>query len=272
MLRLALLLLASSFATASLATASLAQEAPEPRPTAPSAEPQFIRALSDLYQGDPGRAVTGLSDVLEARPGDPVVLDVLAEAYHADGRLAEALYHAELAAERAPDDAAILHRLADFYAEAGDASQATRARARADRIAPRAAPPLVPAPPDRSAPPAVAEGDPPGLEAYRAGRYAEAADALLDALDADPRQLDAWPFALDALTRASDARAGDTAELAVLLYPTVPAILVPAAEAFAALGRTQEARDAAEAALRTLGAAGDAALRARGQSLLSSLR
>ena len=52
------------------------------------------------------------------------MLDVLAEAYYADGQLAEALYHAELAAERAPGDAAILHRLADLYAESGDASQA----------------------------------------------------------------------------------------------------------------------------------------------------
>ena len=271
MLRLALLLLASAFAFA-----SRAQDAPTPRATAPSAEPLFVRALSDLYQGDPSRAITSLSTVLEAHPGDAVVLDALAEAYHADGQLAEALYHAELAADRAPDDAAILHRLADLYAASGEAAPAARARERADRIAPRAALPdasAQPAPSD-PAPPSdePSRGDVPGLDAYRAGRYAEAADALLDALDADPRQLDAWPLALDALTRTDDARAGDTAELAVLLYPTVPAILVPAAEAFAALGRSPEAREAAEAALRVLGESGDATLRARGQSLLSSLR
>ena len=273
MLRLALLLLASS-----LAPTLRAQEAPAPRPPAPSVEPQLIRALSDLYQGDPARAITSLSTVLEAHPGDPVVLDVLAEAYHADGQLAQALYHAELAAERAPQDAAILHRLADLYAASGDAPRAAQTRERADRIAPRPASIATrPAPADAPArpaplPPAETSGEIAGLEAYRAGRYADAANALLEALDADPRQLDAWPLALDALTRTSDARAGDTADLAVLLYPTVPAILVPAAEAFAALGRTDEARDAATSALRVLGESGDAELRARGQSLLSSLR
>lgn len=111
------------------------------------------------------------------------------------------------------------------------------------------------------------------MAAYRAGRYSEAAEALLTVVDEDPRQMTAWTLVLDALARTSDPRTSDTADLALLLYPTVPSILIPAAEAYRAAGRSDDARTAAESALRALDAGpDDAALRQRADALLSSLR
>ena len=264
------LLLASS-----LTAPTWAQQTATP-PDRAAAEPAFIAALAALYDGNAERAVTRLSDVLAMYPDDPVVLDVLAEAYLAQGLTAEALYHAELAASVAPDDATIQRRLADIYDASGDAVRAQQARETAQRLAPDT-PRLSPS---TSAPqPSPARTEPasdtelPGEAAYRAGRYAEAAEALLGVIDEDPRRIEAWPLALDALTRTSDARAGDTADLALLLFPTLPSILVPAAEALLSVGRTDDARSAAESALRSLdGATDDPALRQRADALLSSLR
>lgn len=241
-----------------------------------SAEPLFIAALADLYAGDPARAATRLGDVLTAYPDDPVVLDALAEAYHAQGLTPEALYHAELAATAAPDDAAIQLRLAEIYDASGDAARAQQARETAQRLDPTAAQPAPPSP--RSASPArqdPADNDTevPGVAAYRAGRFAEAADALLAVVDDNPRQLEAWPMLLDALARTADSRAGDTADLALLLFPTLPTILVPAAEALHAIGRTEDAQEAVRSALRALDSGtDDPALRQRADALLSSFR
>ena len=244
-------------------------------PDRASAEPLFISALAALYSGDPARAVTRLNDVLMIYPEDPVVLDAMAEAYLAHGLTPEALYHAELAASLAPDDASIQRRYADALDASGDATRAQQARELAERLDPSVSPPVttVPDPRPPARPAATTETDLPGEAAYRAGRYAEAADALLGVVDEDPRQMAAWEMALDALARTSDPRAGDTADLALLLFPTVPSILVPAAEALQSAGRVNPAIDAANSALRALDAGnGDPALRQRADAVLSSLR
>lgn len=249
-----------------------AQDAPQ-RLSPAEAEPLFIAALADLYMGDPARAATRLSDVLTAHPDDPVVLDALAEAYLAQGLSTEALYHVELAATLAPGDARIQFRLADAYEASGDAIRAQQARDAARRLQPDAPPSPAALPPPTRSSAVASEPELPGEAAYRAGRYAEAVDALLIVVDEDPRQMTAWALALDALARTSDARAGDTADLALLLYPSVPSILVPAAEALKSAGRSAAAREAAESALRGLDAGtDDPALRQRADALLSSLR
>ena len=240
-----------------------------------SAEPLFIAALADLYIGDPARAAIRLGDVLTIYPDDPVVLDALAEAYHAQGLTAEALYHAELAAILAPDDASIHRRLADVLDASGDAIRAQQARETAQRLDPEA-PQLAVTTPRPVTPvrqDVADEPEMPGEAAYRAGRYADAADALLIVVDENPRQMTAWALVLDALARTEDPRAGDTADLALLLFPTVPSILVPAAEALHAIGRSEDAIDAASSALRALDSGTDnPALRQRADALLSSLR
>ncbi|MEO0559528.1 MAG: hypothetical protein AAF170_15235 [Bacteroidota bacterium] len=245
-------------------------------PDRASAEPLFISALAALYSGDPARAVTRLNDVLAIYPEDPVVLDAMAEAYHAQGLTAEALYHAELATTLAPDDASIQRRYADALEASGDASRAQEVRERAQRLDPQerqATAPSRPRNPSPARPADASDTELPGEEAYRAGRYAEAAETLLAVIDANPRQMRAWALALDALARTSDSRAGDTADLALLLFPTVPSILVPASEALSAAGRTSDAREAATSALRALDANDDdPALRQRAESVLSSLR
>ena len=251
-----------------------------PRGDETRAEPLFVRALAALYRGEVEQAVSTLGEVLALVPDDPVVLDALAEAYQAQGRWADALYHAEAAVAVAPDEALIQRRLAALYDAVGDTEQAEAARSAADRIAPESPTslgPPTPNPPARREAPVAPAGDTPGVElpgaaAHAAGRYAEAADALFAVVEADPRRLDAWPLALDALARSGDARAADAAALAVLLYPALPSVLVPAGEAFASAGQSGDARDAATAALQALDVADDAPdLRARAQSLLSSL-
>ncbi|GAB5534247.1 MAG: hypothetical protein Rubg2KO_04960 [Rubricoccaceae bacterium] len=265
---LSLVLLASALAMPLRAQGS---EAPDRA----SAEPLFISALAALYSGDPARAVTRLSDVLTIYPEDPVVLDAMAEAYLAQDLMPEALYHAELAASLAPDDAAIQRRYADVLDASGNAVRAQQARDTAQRLDPQTPQPRTtpPPPPPPARQPEAAESDLPGEAAYRAGRYAEAADALLSVVDENPRQMTAWALALDALARTSDSRAGDTAELALLLYPTVPSILVPAAEALQSAGRSSAAIDAASSALRGLDSGDDdPALRQRADAVLSSLQ
>lgn len=260
---------------ASVMAASAGAQAGQERISQAEAEPLFIAALADLYLGDPAQAATRLGDVLVAYPDDPVVLDALAEAYLAQGLAAEALYHAELAASAAPDDPVIQRRLAEAYDATGDAIRAQQAIDTADQLQPNVPSPPSPTPSQSATESAGEEpqSDLPGRAAYRAGRFTEAADALLGVVEDDPRQLEAWALVLNALARASDNRAGDTAEMAVLLYPTVPSILVPAAEAFRSANRPAEARSAAESALRILDSgADDASLRQRADALLSSLR
>ena len=89
---------------------------------------------------------------------------------------------------------------------------------------PRRRPSRPPAPPPRSEP------------RRPTGRRSERRCALA-IVAADPRRLDAWADALTALAAAADPRAAETADEATLLFPTVPSILAPAAEAYLAAGR-----------------------------------
>jgi hypothetical protein len=104
------------------------------------------------------------------------------------------------------------------------------------------------------------------------------ADDALAVVAADPRRLDAWAVALDALVRTADPRTGDTADEATLLFPTVPSVLAPAAEAYLAAGRPADAAEAAARGLAALDAAtapeddpaSSAALRARLERALAA--
>ncbi|MGB3543008.1 hypothetical protein, partial [Rubrivirga sp.] len=91
---------------------------------------------------------------------------------------------------------------------------------------------------------------------------------LLDRVDADPRAVDAWVEVLRAMAQAGDARAGETADDALLLFGSVPSVLVGAAEAYVAADRGADALDASARALEAITLLGDAlqdadALRAR---------
>ena len=201
-------------------------------------------------------------DALErlVRIGDSVGarlrLSALAEAA---GDLDQALDHARAAARLAPSDPTVRRRLAQLERPATDPAVAD---APAD-----ASPP----PSDAPAPAASRTG---GAALFAAGRYAEAADALLAELDEDPRRVDAWALVLQALARTADPRAGATADDALLLFASVPAVVVGAAEAYQAAGRDADARDTAQRGLDALDWLGDAvpdasALRARLDALLS---
>lgn len=157
------------------------------------------------------------------------------------GDLDDALAQAQAAAHLAPSETAVQRRLADLRR-------------------------------DTAAPPSGDASDGPSL--FTAGRFADAADALLAEIGADPRQVDRWALALQALAQTADARAGATADDALLLFPSVPSVLVGAAEAFVAAGRTEDARDAARRATEALDLLGDdlpdaPALRARLDALPS---
>ena len=107
-----------------------------------------------------------------------------------------------------------------------------------------------------------------------AGRYAEAAEALLAEVDADPRRVDAWALALQALARTADPRAGATADDALLLFSSSLPVVTAAAEAYAAAGRADDARQTAQRGLSLLDVVGDsvpdtAALRTRLDAVLS---
>lgn len=150
------------------------------------------------------------------------------------GDRAEALAQAQAAARLAPAEPAVARRLADLRGEA------------------------------RPAPPASApESD-----------GTDDVDALLAQVDADPRRVDLWARALDALAASADPRAGATADDALLLFPSVPAVLASAAEAYAAAGRADDARTTAQRGLDALALLGDdlpdaGALRLRLDAVLS---
>jgi predicted Zn-dependent protease len=264
------------------------------------AEGRFIRALTRQYLRDDSAAVRLHTQALALRPGDPAILDALAEVHAALGQTTDALYHATLAAEAAPEQASVHLRLGRLLADAGQSARAIVSLETAARLAPRdldaatalatayeqagrsddararlapfrAAGLLPPEPSTRAVPATASNDDLPGIEAFLAGRYAEAADALLAVLADDPRRLDAWALALDALARSADPRSGTTADDATLLFPTVLAILAPAAEAYLAAGRPADARAAAQAGLAALDTTDDdPALRARLQRALAA--
>ncbi len=206
----------------------------------------------DARERDALQRLVQIGDTAGAR----LRLSALAQAA---GDLDQALGHARAAARLAPSDPAVGRRLAELERPATGTPVA-------------AAP--TPAPPPSTDPPAPAASGTDGAALFAAGQYAQAADALLAELDDDPRRVGTWALALQALARTADPRAGATADDALLLFSSVPAVVVGAAEAYAAAGRDGDARDTAQRGLDALDRLGDAvpdapALRARLDALLS---
>lgn len=266
-----------------------------------------LDALAEAYTalGRPTDALYHAGLAAAASPDEPAVHARLGALLVAAGQPDAALARYETARRLSPTDAATLLALADLHAAAGrgpaerEALEALvavgetsgawlrlatlYAAAREDELelaALRAAVRLAPGDPtararlrafvlDRiDAPPSTPVALPP------AG--AASADEALAVVAADPRRLDAWAAALDALARTADPRAGDTADEATLLFPTVPSVLAPAADAYLAAGRPSDAARAARSGLTALGAlpSGDpiaAALRARFDRVLGSI-
>lgn len=233
--------------------------------------------------GDVGGAIRALDAARRLDPTDPAPLVALVD-LHAEAGDAEAEREALEALVRIGDTPAARLRLSALYERSGDLDRA-RAEARAAlRLAPgepavrRRLDALNGVPKADPAARRPATSGPAGASGealYSAGRYEEAADALLDVVGDDPRRIDAWALALDALAQTADPRAGATADDALLLFPSVPSVLAPAAEAYLAAGRAADARAAAERgliALDVLGAAAPdaAALRTRLQRTLDA--
>lgn len=196
-------------------------------------------------QAASGQAAAALASAERARrlsPADAGALALVARLYAAAGRPADEQAALEDLAARYGDPA-VWQRLAAVYDRSGAPDQALAARRAAGLPAPTAPAPT--APPGPAASPSVLSAD----------------EALAIVAD-DPRRLDAWAAALAALAAAQDPRAGDTADEATLLFPTLPSILAPAAEAYLAAGRPADAARTARAGLAALGAS-DPPLRAR---------
>ncbi len=238
-----------------------AGRATEAGPGRPDAWLGLARALRAAGQSD--QAADALDRALALAPTDLDVLtasaDLAADRGDDDGERA-----ALGALVRVGDTVAARLRLSILAERAGDRDQALAQARAAARLAPGevaverrlaalASAPASAAPqtePSQTESPS-ATGPTDGASLVAAGRFAQAADVLLAEVDADPRRVESWALALQALARTADARAGATADDALLLFPSVPAVLVGAAEAYAAAGR---AGDAARAAAR----AGDA--------------
>ena len=212
-----------------------------------------------------GEATAAAEAARDLAPGDPAVWETLADLYGRLGRDADE--RAALAAwTRLDDTVAARLRLSALAEAAGDGAGAREQALAARRLAP--SDPAVRrrvAALDRPAPPPASggAGSTGGVE------VAGDVDALLALVEADPRRLDVWAQALGALAASADPRAGAVADDALLLFPVVPAVAAPAAEAYLAAGRPADARRAAERALATLGD-GDGALRARLDAVLAA--
>ncbi|HEX9951720.1 MAG TPA: hypothetical protein VGB53_08125, partial [Rubricoccaceae bacterium] len=187
-------------------------------------------------QAASGQAAAALATAERARrlsPADAESLALVARLYAAAGRPADERAALEDLAARYGDPA-VWQRLAALYDRTGATDQALAAR-RTAGLAETAASAPAASPPGYTAPPPVLS-----------------ADAALAIVADDPRRLDAWAAALTALATSGDPRAGDTADEATLLFPTLPAILAPAAEAYLAAGRPADAARAARAGLAAL--------------------
>ncbi|PAP77617.1 tetratricopeptide repeat protein [Rubrivirga marina] len=225
-----------------------ARRATEAAPDDAAAWLAFSAALLDAGQlreaaDAAGRAVTI----------DPHDLDALTSAAEIAARLGDpaAERDALTTLVRVGDTAAARLRLSTLAERAGDRDEALAQARAAARLAPTE--PAVARRlsdlqgTDRPAPPAS------GAEAGEA----DDVDALLALIDADPRRVDLWAQALDALAASADPRAGATADDALLLFPSVPAVLAAAAEAYAAAGRADDARATAQRGLAALDLLGD---------------
>ena len=237
------------------------------------ARPEVLRQLAASLRaaGETAAAADALAQARRAAPDD---LDVLVDAADLAAAQGDAAAEADAlrALTRIGDTVGARLRLSVLAERAGDRDEA-RAQA-------RAAARLSPTDPavrrrladlsDAPTPPASV-----GSPGESAGPGARAdVDALLAEVEADPRRVEIWAAALAALAASSDPRAGATADDALLLFPTVPAVLTGAAEAYAAAGRPADATDAAQRGLAALDLVGDAlpgadALRARLDAVLS---
>ena len=216
--------------------------------------------------GQPGPAAGALATARRLAPADlDVVLAAVELAAQRGDDQAETQALSDLV--RLGDTVAARLRLSALAEARGEAEQALAQARAAARLSPgepavrrRLAALTAPAAPPPDAPTATAS--------------ATDVDALLDGLDRDPRDLAAWVRVLDALAQASDPRAAETADEAMLLFSSVPAIVASAAEAYVAAGQPGDAQDAAQRGLDALDRLADAvddadALRARLTAILS---
>lgn len=222
-----------------------------------------LAALAETA-GAPAEAARHLAVAAALDPGEPAVWRRLAEARAAAGDAAGAADAAARADRLDPaavlgpppalsDDAsldglsadALLARLTAALNRADGTPPDPAALAEALALADRA----LDATPQR--PDVLAAA---GEAAALAGDDAAAADRLVAAVRADPRQLGAWELGLTVLARSADARAGEHADEAMLLFGSVPRIVGAAALAYAAAGRGADAREAAQRALDRLDA------------------
>jgi len=107
-------------------------------------DPSLRLARAALLRELPGRldeAIAEAERVRAARPRDPAPRSLLAEAYEAAGRRAEAEAELRWLAETSPSSAAAFRRLARFYARTNEEARAAEAE-RAARAAERPARPL----------------------------------------------------------------------------------------------------------------------------------
>ena len=242
------------------------------------------RAEAALRLGDAPDAVFYARQAADAAPERPDVLRQLAAALRAAGQPAEAADALRRATRAAPDDLDAWLAAADLAAETGDAeaeAEALRALVRlgdtvgarlrlsalaeraGDRDAAlaeaRAASRLSPADPAvrRRLDALSGEAGRP-VPSPTVGAASGDAEALRASVDADPGRLDLWLQLLAALAETRAPGAGAAADDALLLFPTVPAVLAAAAEAYAAADRPADAADAARRGLDALNLVGDA--------------
>ncbi|MEM0962892.1 MAG: tetratricopeptide repeat protein [Bacteroidota bacterium] len=252
-----------------------------------------LRAEVALDTGSPADAVFFADRAVSVAPDQPDVWRVLASAYQASGQVTEATAAFDRARQLAPDDLDTLLALLDLATSQADEQterevlqelvrigDTVAARLRLSVLAERAgdaddalaqaeaAALLAPAEPavrrrlddlgETGSTTPVASAS--GTELFEAGRYAEAADALLVTVEDNPRDLEAWDLALRSLAETADPRAAQVADDALLLFGSVPSILASAAEAYASIGRSDDARSAAQRGLDALDLIGDDAV------------
>ena len=214
--------------------------------------------------GQFGPAADALDAARRLAPADLDVLLAWAEVA-AQQQDADAERQALAALVRLGDTVAARLRLSTLAEERGDRGDALAQAQAASRLAPseptvrRRLTDLQTESQTAPAPPSGAAGD---------------IDSLLDQIDRNPRDLGAWVAVLDAMAASADARASATADEAMLLFSSVPAIVTSAADAYFAVGETEAGRAAAQRGLDALDRLGDAlpdadALRARLIALLT---
>ena len=218
-------------------------------------------------QRDAARA--SIETAVRLRPTDALALAALADLHAAAGRT-DAEREALEALVAVGETPAAYLRLAALYHAAREPGLEHAALRAADRLAPNTPAIRTRLAERTSGGTGTPVAAPPSPPTAGADALASADDALA-VVAGDPRRLDAWAAALAALARAADPRAGETADEATLLFPTVPSVLAPAAEAYLAAARPADAARAARAGLAALDATRDTATDAATQSLRSRL-